>query len=320
MGDGLETGRLRVSDLHELHWERHGAVDGLPAVVVHGGPGSGISPAASRILDPATWRIVSYDQRGCGRSTPLGETRENTTDDLVEDIERLREHLGVDRWMVFAGSWGTTLAFAYLERHPERCLGLLLRGVTEWSRRKYDWALAHRRFLAPEAWEGLTRGVADPGPEGLVAHYLARVSEGDAAAARIWKAWERRFEHPDLREPETRESDEVLLAATRIQLHYWANDGFATGVVAAAPPAGVPIVIVHGRLDFVCPVIFAVDAHRRLPGSELVVVEGAGHSLGDPTLAAVLREQAEKLAARIAASGRFPKRRGSMRPQPLART
>lgn len=304
MGDGLETGRLRVSDLHELHWERCGAADGIPAVVLHGGPGSGISAAASAILDPATWRIVSYDQRGCGRSSPLGETRENTTDDLVEDIERLRVHLGVDRWMVFAGSWGTTLAFAYLERHPERCLGLLLRGVTEWSRRKFDWALAHRRFLAPEAWDVLARGVADPSPEGLVAHYRARVSQGDVAAARIWKGWERRFEFPDLHEPQTRESDEGLLAATRIQLHYWANHGFVAAVVAT-PPAGVPIVIVHGRLDFVCPVLFAVDAHRRLPGSELVVVEGAGHSLGDPALAAALRREAEKMATRIAASGRF---------------
>lgn len=306
MGDGLETGRLRVSDLHELHWERCGAVDGIPAVVVHGGPGSGISAAASEMLDPATWRVVSYDQRGCGRSSPLGETRENTTDDLVADIERLRAHVGVDRWMVFAASWGTTLALAYLERHPERCLGLLLRGVTEWSRRKFDWALAHRRFLAPEAWEVLTRGVPDPGPEGLVAHYLARVSEGDVAAARIWKAWERRFECPDLHEPQMRESDEVLLAATRIQLHYWANHGFAVPVpvpASAPPPPDVPIVIVHGRLDFVCPVLFAVDAHRRLPGSELVVVEGAGHSLGDPALAAALRRQAERLAIRIAGSG-----------------
>lgn len=287
------TGRLRVSAIHELAYEECGRPDGTPAVFVHGGPGGGTSPDYRRFFDPSAYRIVLYDQRGCGKSTPHASLDENTTWDLVEDLERLRTHLGIERWVVFGGSWGSTLALAYAERHADRVRALVLRGIFMLRPHEIRWFYQEgASFIFPDAWEGFLAPIPEAERHDLVAAYHRRLTGDDPAerrtAARAWSTWEattsRLYVDPEIIGHFS--EDEFAAAFARIECHYFVNGGFfetpdqlLDGVDAIRD---IPAVIVQGRYDVVCPMTTAWDLHRRWPEADFQVSPDAGHAAIEP--------------------------------------
>jgi proline iminopeptidase len=287
------TGRLRVSPLHEVYFEQYGNPSGKPAVFVHGGPGGGTTPTQARFWDPSRYRIVLFDQRGCGRSTPHACLEDNTTWHLVADMEALRTHLGIERWQVFGGSWGSTLALAYAQKHPERVTELVLRGIFLLRRRELEWFYqegASRVF--PEAWEEYLAPIPPAERGDLMRAYHERLTSADAAvrlqAAKAWSLWEAvtstLHPSPDMRTSMTR--DEFALAFARIESHYFANKGFFTHenqLLDDVPRIRhIPGVIVQGRYDIVCPMETAWALHRAWPEAQLHVTQTAGHSAFEP--------------------------------------
>jgi len=303
--DPFAEGRLPAGTRHVLHFEQCGNPRGFPALFLHGGPGSQTRPGHRRFFDPRFYRVVLFDQRGCGQSTPPGETQENTTRHLVEDIEALRRHLEIERMMLFGGSWGSTLALAYAAAHPERVAGMVLRGIFLASRAELDWYLDGLRNFVPQAWEALSQG--DSGS--LLARYHALVNRQDErealAAALRWVGYEEAV--MDLGAPErpaetTTPEPAAVLARARVQLHYLAHDCFLKSgelLSGLRPLADVPALIVQGRLDMVCPPRTAVELARLLPRSELRLVERGGHSVSGPDMAEALRGAADDMRARV---------------------
>ena len=281
------TGRLELEPPHVMYWEQCGRADGTPVLFLHGGPGAGATAANRRFFDPAHYRIVVYDQRGAGRSEPLGALEANTTTKLVEDIESLRRHLGIPRWLVFGGSWGSTLALAYGESHPERCLALILRGVFLCRRAEIDWFLTGIRRFFPEHWDAFSGHVPAAERGDLLAAYHRLLTDPDPAvhmpAARAWSRYEGACStlKPS---PETVAEfgrDQMALGLARIEAHYFMNDIFLPtnhllDNVGRVRP--VPGYIVQGRYDMVCPIATAFDLARAWPEAELHVVQDAGHS------------------------------------------
>jgi len=287
--------RLAVGDGHELHVEECGTPNGLPVVFLHGGPGGGITPAYRRFFDPERYRVVLFDQRGCGQSTPFASVEHNTTWDLVADIERIREHLRIEQWLVFGGSWGSTLALVYAEEHPDRVRGLVLRGIFLLREWELDWLYqkgASRIF--PDAWESFLAPIPAEERGDLRAAYARRLFGDDPgaaqAAAEAWSRWELATSYLIPRDDE--ESDEWLLAFARIESHYFMNGGFLDAehqILARIDRiADIPMTIVQGRYDVVCPMESAWELHRKCPRSRLVVVPDAGHSSLEPGISAAL--------------------------------
>jgi proline iminopeptidase len=295
----LESGLLDVGDGHTVYWETVGNPDGIPAVYLHGGPGGGSSPGARRYFDPNAYRAVLFDQRGCGRSRPLASEPDadlstNTTAHLVRDIELLRGHLGIDRWLVFGVSWGVTLALVYAQAHPDRVTGMVLAAVTSGTRRETDWITRDMGRLFPREWEAFIAAVPPGERHGdLAAAYARLLADPDPAvrrrAARGWCAWEDIHislipgwvpPNPDGRDPEF----EMVFA--RLVTHYWSHGCFlADGHVLAGMPqlAGIPATLIHGRYDVSGPLETAWALHQAWPGSQLVVVDDAGHGGGSFT-------------------------------------
>ena len=287
------TGTLRVSDLHEIYFEESGNPEGKPVVFVHGGPGGGSEPRQRRFFDPKAYRVVLFDQRGCGKSRPHAELRENTTWDLVADMEKLRAHLGIGRWQVFGGSWGSTLALAYAERHPEHVTELVLRGIFLLRKQEIDWFYQRGAdALFPDAWEEYL-GAIPPEEHGDLMHaYHRRLTHEDPAvqqaAARAWAVWEGRtsclYENKDLVARSAGES--FSLAFARIECHYFVNGGFFEKDTLLLDEIGkirhIPTVIVQGRYDVVCPAESAWALHRAFPEADLRIVPDAGHSAFEP--------------------------------------
>ncbi|MGH9598242.1 MAG: prolyl aminopeptidase [Terracidiphilus sp.] len=285
--------RLRVSDLHELYVEESGNPNGKPVIFLHGGPGGGTGPKHRRFFDLRKYRIILFDQRGCGQSTPYAEVRENTTWDLVEDIERVRKHLGVQRWQVFGGSWGSTLALAYAETHPERVVELILRGIFLMRRQEIEWFYQHgASILYPDAWEPYLAHIPEAERGDLLTAYYRRLISEDAAvrlaAAKIWSGWEGSTSKllPDAAFTSGYEEDEFALAFARIEAHYFVNRGFLECDDQLLHNAGrirsIPGVIVQGRYDVVCPMESAWALHRAWPEADLVITPDCGHSALDP--------------------------------------
>ena len=292
-------GRLKVSALHTLYFEECGNPAGRPLVFLHGGPGGGIDPQHRRYFDPRKWRIVLFDQRGCGRSTPHAELRENTTWDLVADIERLREHLGIERWLVFGGSWGSTLALAYAESHAARVRALVLRGIFLLRASEVTWFYQHGASeIYPDAWEAFLAAIPRREHGDLLRAYYKRLTSRDAktrrAAARAWSVWEgstsRLVSDPALIKKFT--GGRFAAAFARIEAHYFVNGGFFRRDDQLLREVGrirhIPSVIVQGRYDVVCPMRSAWDLHRAWPEAELVVVPDAGHSMSESGIRAAL--------------------------------
>ncbi|WP_067106024.1 alpha/beta fold hydrolase [Sphingopyxis granuli] len=288
-----DAGYLDTGDGHELYWQASGQADGMPCLVIHGGPGAGSSASVRALFDPARTRLIQFDQRGAGRSKPSGSLDRNTTFDLVADIERLRTHLGIDRWHVFAGSWGTTLALLYAAAHRAHCRGLILRGITEWTPKKYQWALDGRRFLAPRAHAYLMDLLTLEERKEPVAAYYRRIMAGEREACKRWHLYEKQFAYPC---PRGAVDDEALLAPdfevrARIHIHYWYHNAFLEpGTLEAATDrlGDLPVVIVQGALDLMCPPIFAQRLAARLPHADFHLIAGGGHAADHPPIAAAL--------------------------------
>jgi proline iminopeptidase len=284
---------LRVSDRHEIYHEECGAPDGTPVVFVHGGPGGGASEDDRRFFDPASYRIILFDQRGAGRSRPHASLDQNTTWDLVADMERLREHLGVERWVIFGGSWGSTLALAYAESHPERVRALVLRGIFLLRPHEIRWFYQEgASFLFPDAWEDYVAPIPRGERGDLVAAYHRRLTGDDralrAVAARAWSRWEATTSklRPDARLVERFSEDATADAFARIECHYFVNGGFFATPDQLLDGVDrirhIPAAIVQGRYDVVCPMTTAWDLHRRWPEAAFEVVADAGHSATEP--------------------------------------
>jgi proline iminopeptidase len=316
-----EQGLLDVGDGQRLYWEVCGNPAGKPAVVLHGGPGSGCTPGARRLFDPAAYRIVLFDQRGCGRSTPHAsdpatDLAPNTTPHLLADIERLRARLGIERWLVLGGSWGSTLGLAYAERHPQRVTELVLVGTTTTRRREVEWVTRSVGRLFPQQWARFVAGVPEAGPDGdLVEAYSRRLQHQDGAvrerAAADWCRWE--DAHVRVRGdqgPDHRFDDPAFrMAFARLVTHYWRHAGFLEdGALQRDAPrlAGIPGVMVHGRLDLSGPLDVPWELAQVWPDAELVVVDGAGHSAAEPGMSEAL----------VAATARFARRACGPAPGP----
>jgi proline iminopeptidase len=303
------SGRLALDRRHTMHWEESGNPRGVPIVFLHGGPGGGSSPDHRRYYDPSFYRIVLYDQRGAGESTPLGELVDNTTQHLVTDLERLRMHLGIERWFVFGGSWGSTLALAYAEAHPERALGLVLRGIFLGRAKEIDWFMHGMRFLFPEPWEAFAGFLPKAERGELLASYYRRLTDPDPGvhmpAAHAWSRYESSCSTllPDPELIAHFDEDAVALAIARIEAHYFvhrafmAEDALLSGV---ARIRHVPAVIIQGRYDAVCPMLTADDLHRAWPEAEFLVVPDAGHSAREPGIARELVAATDRFRARLA--------------------
>ncbi|WAS92272.1 prolyl aminopeptidase [Nannocystis punicea] len=287
------AGFLQVSGLHRVYFEESGNPDGKPAVFLHGGPGGGTVPDQRRFFDPERYRIVLFDQRGCGKSTPHAELQDNTTWDLVADIERVREHLNVQRWLVFGGSWGSTLALAYAQKHPRRVTELVLRGIFLLRRSELRWFYQDgASALFPDAWERFLAPIPAAERGDLMKAYHRRLTSEDAAvrleAARAWSVWEAStsYLHVNSEQIERAGEDEFSLAFARIEAHYFVHRGFLerdNQLIENVPRIrNIPAVIVQGRYDVVCPPQSAWDLHRAWPEAELRIVDDAGHSAFEP--------------------------------------
>lgn len=304
------THHLAVDARHTLYIEECGNPAGLPVVFLHGGPGAGCEPFHRRFFDPERYRIVLFDQRGCGKSTPHAELADNTTGDLVADMERIREELGIDDWLVFGGSWGSTLGLAYAQTHPQRVKGLVLRGIFLCRPEEIQWFYQYGASrIFPDYWADFVAPV--PAAERVdMLHAYHRLLTGDneirrMAAAKAWSLWEGRTATllPNEAVAEHFAEPHVALSMARIECHYFVNDAFLRPNQLLADAdllAGIPGVIVHGRYDMICPLENAWQLHRAWGDSELMVVPGAGHSALEPAISSALVRACDRFAARLA--------------------
>jgi len=303
--ESYATGRIILDGTHAMHWEACGNPEGVPIVFLHGGPGGGYLPHHRRYYDPSFWKIVLYDQRGAGRSSPTAEITDNTTAHLIDDLERLRIHLKIERWLLFGGSWGSTLALAYGQAHPHRVLGFVLRGVFLASAAEIDWFMHGMRQVFPEAWRAFTRFLPAQERHDLLENYYRRLIDPDPAvhlpAAHAWDRYEVACSTllPSNESLGTFESDAPALAIARIEAHYFVHHAFLKPgqlLDGIARIRHLPCEIVHGRYDIVCPAVTADTLARAWPESRLTIVPDAGHSVREPgitreLLAAVKRMQ-----------------------------
>lgn len=287
------THRLRVSDLHEIYIAEYGNPQGKPVVVLHGGPGAGMSTNMPRFHDPDAYRMILFDQRGCGKSTPNAELRENTTWDLVEDMEKIREHFSIERWQVFGGSWGSTLALAYAETHPEKVSELIVRGIFTVRKSEVRWFYQEgASYLQPEAWEEYLRPIPLNERDDLLAAYHRRLTgddhEAQMQAAQAWSRWEGATISllPDEDRTTAFGAPEYALAFARIENHYFMNGGFFETDGQLIDNAGrlkkIPGIIIHGRYDLCTPVATAWDLHKAWPEASLRIVPDCGHAMTEP--------------------------------------
>ncbi|HQT81619.1 MAG: prolyl aminopeptidase [Ferrovum sp. 37-45-19] len=295
--DPYQKGRLTVGDIHEIYWEQSGHPQGIPVVFLHGGPGAGAGPMHRQFFDPTVYRIIIFDQRGAGRSTPLGETRDNTTPLLIEDMEQLRRLLGINQWLIFGGSWGSTLALAYAQSHPDRCLGLILRGIFLCRKSEIDWFLYGIKTFFPEAWGELTALIPEHERGNLLEAYHRRLQDADPkihlTAARKWSAFEGACSTlmPNPALVSHFGSDAVALGLARIEAHYFTHNIFLPDnslLNNIDRIRHLPGIIVQGRYDAVCPIVTADELHRAWPEATYQIIADAGHSAFEPGILSAL--------------------------------
>jgi proline iminopeptidase len=302
------TGRLKVSALHEIYFEESGNPQGKPVVFLHGGPGGGSDPKQRRFFDPRRYRIVLMDQRGCGKSTPHAELEGNTTWDLVADLEALRSHLQIARWQIFGGSWGSTLALAYAQKHPEVVSELVLRGIFLLRKKEIDWFYQEgASALFPDEWEKYLAPIPAEERSDLLTAFHRRLTSNDSRvrleAAKAWSVWEGATSKllPETQFIDRFEQDDFALAFARIEAHYFFNKGFLAQddqlLRDVEKIRHIPAVIVQGRYDVVCPMESAWALHRQWPEADFIVVPDAGHSAFEPGISKAL----------VAATDRFAK-------------
>jgi len=286
------TGYLNLDGYHQMYWEESGNPEGVPVLVIHGGPGAGSSPSNRRFFDPSHYRIILYDQRGAGRSLPYGDLKDNTTPHLIEDIEKLRTHLGIEKWYVFGGSWGTTLGIAYAEAHSKPCLGLILRGIFLCRRSEIEWFLWGAQTLFPEEFRKL---IAPLMPEertdgwAILQAYYTRLTDPNLevrmAAAKVWSSYEGAMATLLPNADVLAAYDEMALGLARIEAHYFLHDIFLPKndlLNKIDRIRHIPAVIVHGRYDVVCPIISADDLVQKWPEADYRIIPDGGHSTSEP--------------------------------------
>ncbi len=302
----FDQGMFQVSDIHALYYEQCGNSAGQPVVFLHGGPGGGISPDYRRFFDPAHYRVILFDQRGAGRSTPHAELAENTTWDLVADIERLREHFNIERWQVFGGSWGSTLALAYAEAHPDKVTALVLRGIFLCRPKEINWFYQKGAdAIFPDVWEEYERVIPEAERVDMLAAFHRRLTGADERvrleAARAWSVWEGSTSKlvPDPGLIEHFGEAHLALAMARIECHYFMHNAFFETknylIENVNKIRHIPAVIVQGRYDVVCPMMSAWELHQAWPEAELHVVPDAGHSAMETGITSALVEATERL-------------------------
>jgi proline iminopeptidase len=307
------SGMLDVGEGHSVYWEMCGNPEGKPAVFLHGGPGGAINPNQRRLFDRERYRVLLFDQRGCGLSRPHAELQANTTWHLVADIERLRALMGVERWLVFGGSWGSALALAYAEQHPERVSELVLRGIFTLRRFELEWYYqSGASLIYPDKWERFVAPIPEAERSDMIAAYRKRLTHSDRAvrveAARAWSLWEGEtitlLPDPLLSAPFGEE--EYAVAFARIENHYFTHAGwFEEGQLIrdAGKLEGIPGVIIQGRYDVACPPATAWDLHRAWPEAEFHIVDDAGHAYTEPGILHALITATDRFAAGDAPSG-----------------
>jgi proline iminopeptidase len=304
-----ETGFLKVSDLHEIYYEVSGDPHGKPAVVCHGGPGGGSTPSMRRYFDPARYRIVVFDQRGCGKSTPSAEIRENTTWSLIEDMEKLRARLGVERWLVFGGSWGSTLALTYAQTHPDRVTELVLRGIFTLRQEEIRWFYQEGAdWFYPDAWEAFQEPIPEAERGDMVAAYYKRLTSDDVderiRAAKAWSVWEGGTVSliPSAERIASFSGDAFATAFARIECHYFVNKGFFERddqvIVNIGLARHIPAVIVQGRYDVVTPLHTAWALHKAWPEADFKIIQDAGHAASEPGIIDALIRATDKFAGK----------------------
>lgn len=300
-----DSGHLAVGGEHQVYYEQCGNPDGKPVVFVHGGPGGGAGEDYRRFFDPEAYRIVLFDQRGCGRSKPYASLVDNTTWHLVSDIEKIRDHLSIEKWQVFGGSWGSTLALSYAQKHPERVTELVLRGIFMLRRKELLWFYQEGASnIFPDAWEKYLEPIPEVERGDLMSAYYRRLTSDDeqvrVAAARAWSIWEGTTSllYPDEGKIAETGADEFAVAFARIECHYFVNGGFfefedqlLRGVDRVRH---IPTVVVQGRYDVVCPARSAWDLQRAWPESDLVIVQDAGHSAFEPGIRSALLDATDR--------------------------
>ena len=302
------TSHLQVSERHTLYVEVSGNPDGKPVVFLHGGPGGGTVSIYRQFFDPERWRIILFDQRGCGKSLPHAELEDNTTWDLVADIETIRQHFGVDQWVVFGGSWGSTLALAYAQTYPERCKGLILRGIFTLRSEEIQWFYqSGASFLFPDAWATYLAPIPPEERHDLLSAYYRRLTSSDMAvqleAARAWSVWEASTSKliPDASLIEKFGQDSFATAFARIECHYFMNGGFFEMpnqlLNNAERLRAIPGVIVQGRYDVVCPTKTAWELHQAWPEADFVLIPDAGHSATEVGIIDALVQASDRFAA-----------------------
>lgn len=298
-----QTGQLKVSELHTLYWEASGNPKGTPVVFLHGGPGAGTQSVHRRFFDPKHWHIILFDQRGSGKSTPHGEVAENTTEHLVADMEQLRRSLGIERWHVFGGSWGSTLALAYAQTHPTRVLGLILRGICLLEKWEIDWFLYGIGTVFPDAWEAFASLVPASEQNNLLDAYLKLMNDPNPnIRVRAYAAWSQYestcstlLPNPDVQA--NHDDGKRAASISRLEAHYFKNNMFKPEtqlIDNVSRIRHIPGVIVHGRYDMVCPVANAFKLHKAWPEADFIVVPNAGHSALEPGIRSALIEATER--------------------------
>ena len=301
----FDEGFLKVSEIHTIHYERCGRADGIPVVFLHGGPGGGLIPLYRRFFDPEAYHIILFDQRGSGKSTPHAELRENTTWDLISDIEALREKFGIEKWYVFGGSWGSTLSLAYAENHPDRCLGLILRGIFLTRKKELDWFYqSGASEIFPDFWERYRDVIPEAERNDFMTAYYRRLTSDDEKirleAARAWSVWEGSTSKlfPDKNLMEHWEGEAEALALARIECHYFMNDSFFPTenylIENVDKIRHIPTVIVQGRYDVVCPATSAWELHKAFPEADLQIIPDAGHSISEKGISSALVDATDK--------------------------
>lgn len=300
---------LPVDEPHILHIEESGSPDGLPVVFIHGGPGAGCDDNSRRYFDPSLYRIICFDQRGCGRSTPHASLELNSTWHLVEDLERIREYLGIEQWLLFGGSWGSTLALAYAQSHPDQVLGLIVRGIFLCRPHELEWFYqegASRLF--PDYWEDYLEPIPLPERGALIQAFYKRLTGPDQIAqmhaAKAWSVWEGRTAtlRPNAQVVDHFAEPHRALSIARIECHYFVNHAFLEPeqlLNNMERIAHLPGVIVHGRYDVICPLENAWQLHQRWPGSELQIIRDAGHSALEPGITDALVRATTQMAKRL---------------------
>ena len=290
-----DAGMMSVSQLHTIAWEKSGNPSGLPVIVIHGGPGGGGQPAYRQYFDPAIYNIIQFDQRGCGKSTPYAELSENNTQASVSDIEQLRQSFEIEKWHVFGGSWGSTLALVYAQEYPDRVESLMLRGIFMCRKSELHWFYQDgASHIFPDAFESYREHIPKHEQGNLIKAYHARLTSEDVeirrAAAKEWTRWEMATSRlfPDASYLEKAEDLDFAVAFARIECHYFINAIFleeAHILNHVGPIQHIPTSIVQGRYDVVCPARSAWELHKALPNSNLIIVQDAGHSMGEVSIA-----------------------------------